>query len=343
MPKKWFYNKNTKEETLADFMPEGFIEGRLPYNLWPEERKKSYRIKKASHHQPRREYKPRNQSLNNLKPEGFYCIYKTTNKINGKTYIGQHKYTNENDPLGPYCGSGRIIKKAIKKYGKENFSVEVLYSRIRDAETCDAMEVWTIEKYKPEYNISSGGQGHTGWYRPHSKGKIWWTNDEDEVLAFECPIGWHKGRHLVLTDEARAKCASMKGKKHTEETKKRMSEHNGMKRADVREKVSKASKGRKPSAKCIEAIKKANIGRPSWNKGKHIQYSEEWYEKQKNKDMSPYKTDEFRLACSKRTKQLVWINNGDVNRRIHQLLPIPDGWVRGRLNAFGDFNKRGSK
>ena len=48
-------------------------------------------------------------------------IYKTINLITGKIYIGQ---TTKNDPK--YFGSGIWIKKAIKKYGKENFIREVL-------------------------------------------------------------------------------------------------------------------------------------------------------------------------------------------------------------------------
>jgi len=48
-------------------------------------------------------------------------IYKTTNHINDKFYIGQH---NGNNPL--YLGSGKVLKRAIKKYGKENFTRETL-------------------------------------------------------------------------------------------------------------------------------------------------------------------------------------------------------------------------
>lgn len=89
----------------------------------------------------------------------MYCIYQISNKINGKRYIGQHKYSDENNPMGEYKGSGLLLRKAYKKYGIENFSVEILYRRIRDKKTVDAMEIWAIEKYKPEYNIAKGGSG----------------------------------------------------------------------------------------------------------------------------------------------------------------------------------------
>lgn len=54
----------------------------------------------------------------------IHTIYKITNLINNKIYIGKHSFLDFDDE---YMGSGKYIKRAIKKYGKENFKREILY------------------------------------------------------------------------------------------------------------------------------------------------------------------------------------------------------------------------
>lgn len=105
-------------------------------------------------------------------PKRYWCIYRVTNNVNGKTYIGQHKYADEKNVMGRYKGGGIMLHYAYKKYGEENFSTEILYKRIRDKETADAMEIWMIAKERKEnkngcYNIANGGQG--GYFIPHSE------------------------------------------------------------------------------------------------------------------------------------------------------------------------------
>jgi hypothetical protein len=45
-----------------------------------------------------------------------HYIYKTTNLINGKIYIG--KRSHKNPEKDKYLGSGNVLKQAISKYGK---------------------------------------------------------------------------------------------------------------------------------------------------------------------------------------------------------------------------------
>jgi len=86
-----------------------------------------------------------------------YCIYKTTNIINGKFYWGVHNSLDENDG---YLGSGLALRNAIKKYGKDIFRRETkfLYKTIKEAYADEALIVNKSMINNPMcYNMATGG------------------------------------------------------------------------------------------------------------------------------------------------------------------------------------------
>lgn len=85
-------------------------------------------------------------------------IYKTTNIINGKIYIGKDVYNHDT-----YLGSGIIIRRAIKKYGKENFKKEII-EKCNTIKELNEKEKYWIKFFNSTdksigYNIMEGGHG----------------------------------------------------------------------------------------------------------------------------------------------------------------------------------------
>lgn len=94
----------------------------------------------------------------------MYEIYLTTNLINNKKYIGQHKLSKKYDY---YLGSGKLLKQAIKKYGRNNFKKETL-EICETLEQANEKEKFYIKKYNAIedenfYNLAEGGQEGAGF------------------------------------------------------------------------------------------------------------------------------------------------------------------------------------
>jgi hypothetical protein len=158
-------------------------------------------------------------------------IYLTTNLTNGKKYIGLDMNNDDN-----YFGSGVHIKMAIKKYGKKNFTKQIL-------ETCNSREElllcekkWIKDlnavESKEFYNVHEGGiGGDTTQYMSHSeiiewkqnisKGKIGKT--KGIPLSEENKKGISEGLKRYYENGG---TAPLQGKIRDEETKRKISESN---------------------------------------------------------------------------------------------------------------------
>jgi len=93
-----------------------------------------------------------------VKKKLWHFIYKTTNLITGEWYIGAHSTRNLFDG---YMGSGLLLKKAVKHYGKENFETVMI------KECVSSRDKWIQERKfidvdivcdPMSYNLQSGGK-----------------------------------------------------------------------------------------------------------------------------------------------------------------------------------------
>lgn len=181
-------------------------------------------------------------------PYGF--IYITINMINGKRYIGQKMFREK---WNGYLGSGIYFKKAIRKYGRENFYrdiVDIAYSK----EELDRLEKEWIDNCNAIendgfYNIAEGGEGgyllsgKTEFEKQNIYKKISSSNKgvklskmaRDNISKGHLGIEpWNKGVSGYSVHSEKTKLAmklrqtgesnSFYGKKHKDETKLKFSE-----------------------------------------------------------------------------------------------------------------------
>lgn len=139
--------------------------------------------------------------------EEKYCVYKHTNKINGKVYIGQTKQAPKKRwKHGEGYKKNPLFYRAIQKYGWENFEHEILLENLTvdEANTCEILYITFYQSNEPEfgYNLTSGGLNYT--ISEYTRCKL------KEAI---------KNRHLDLHGEKNP----MWGKHHSAEAKEKMS------------------------------------------------------------------------------------------------------------------------
>jgi group I intron endonuclease len=120
-------------------------------------------------------------------------VYKTTNLLNGKIYVGKDESNSD-----WYLGSGFILKRAIEKYGKANFKKEILeYCDSRDL--LEEREKYWIKELKATdpnigYNVAEGGTG----------GNTFFGKTDEEMLEIKSKIS-NAGKGRVFSEEHRKK------------------------------------------------------------------------------------------------------------------------------------------
>lgn len=163
----------------------------------------------------------------------YYIIYKTTNKIDGKIYIGKHKTKNLSDN---YMGSGKKLNLAIKKHGLENFEKEILFV-FDNEEDMNSKEAELVTKEFVEedtnYNLCPGGNGGFGYINS---------------------TGLNLRTGMIHSEESRKKMGHLgnkfnEGRKYSDTTKEKLSKV-------MSEKLKGKTKSEEHKRKIAEAVKK---------------------------------------------------------------------------------------
>ena len=241
-------------------------------------------------------------------------IYSITNKISNKKYIGKCQRTIESSIN--YFGSGKYIKSAINKHNIENFVKEIIEECNDPIELCERERFWIRELntcVPIGYNIAHGGEGGNGGM----KGKLnpfYGKKHTEEtmkrianLLKNRIVVTDGKGNNFsVFNNDERFLSGELvhvvKGMKHTDETKRKMSESHkanptrywlGKKRSkESIEKTAVKNRGRKYSAKIYDSRR----GDKNYFYGNH--HTEE--SKQKISESHKKRTPEQRLERYKK-------------------------------------------
>lgn len=159
----------------------------------------------------------------------FWFVYKTTNITAGYIYIGVHCGTEEDK----YLGSGVLLKQAIKKYGRDNFSREIL-ERFESADDAYDREAELVDeafvKSPYTYNLALGGRGHDGRSSTEqTRARL----RKPKTDAHRAAISRGKTGLKMALHHRRAQSERQLGTTHTEETKLKMSAAKSGRKASI--------------------------------------------------------------------------------------------------------------
>lgn len=214
-------------------------------------------------------------------------VYLTTNMVNGKKYIGLDKKNNPS-----YLGSGLMLKRAIKKYGRKNFVKEILQECSSMQELKDAEKMW-IRKFNADlsvgfYNLSRGGEMNGPTHHSEETKRKISERNIGKTMSYESRRKISvANRGKIRSDATREKLRSINtgkklseihkdkisnslfGRVHSEETRKKIRESNIGKNLgkypseETRAKLSKAATGRKHTEESKEKMRIKSIGNRS--------------------------------------------------------------------------------
>ena len=157
----------------------------------------------------------------------FYTIYKITNRVNGKVYIGKHQ---TNDIADGYMGSGKLIRQAIEKYGSENFEKEILFEFSTEEEMNSKEAELVTEEFcnrEDTYNLCPGGHGGFGYINTSGIGlakrdyKLIGKKVSEKLTGRKNPNA--SKTLLKMHKEGKIKIPDWTGRTHKEKTKNKIS------------------------------------------------------------------------------------------------------------------------
>lgn len=240
----------------------------------------------------------------------MYIVYKTTNLINNKIYIGVKDLNQKNS--NNYLGSGKYFLRTLKKYGKENF-VRVIISDYDNKNDAYNLEKFLVDDAfvarKDTYNIARGGYGGcTGPRSEETKRKI----SERNKKYYKTHDGSNKGKSA--SEETRKKMSEFRlGKKHSEESKKKIREK-ALNRRHNNTTKKKMSSSLKEYYKTHSAAFKGRTHTREW-KNQHS-------ERMKGRLLSEKHIANLKIARAKckgdYNKDRKWINNGIETKMVNQ-------------------------